>query len=157
MVPDPWAPVVKKVDYIPHHGVIRDDKQTTKFRIVYDASAKEGRPSLMNCIYAGLTFGQFIFDILVQFQLHQVALVADIEQAFLMISVAKDMDVLRFLWVDNIHVDLPNLQVLPFTRVVFGLACSPFLLNATLRYHLKYMSADREIVDKLQWHSMLMM
>ena len=61
-----------------------------------------------------------------------------------MVSVAKkDMDVLRFLWVDNIHADFPNLQVLRFTRVVFGVASSPFLLNATLRYHLeKYRSAD---------------
>ncbi|KAL5490750.1 hypothetical protein EMCRGX_G015929, partial [Ephydatia muelleri] len=152
VVPDPWAPVVEKVHYLPHHGVIRDDKQTTKLRIVYDASAKEGGPSLNDCLYAGPPFGQFIFDILVRFRLHQVALVADIEKAFLMVSVAKkDMDVLRFLWVDNIHADLPNLQVLRFTRVVFGVASSPFLLNATLRYHLEmYRSADREIVDKLE-------
>ena len=152
VVPDPWAPVVEKVHYLPHHGVIRDDKQTTKLRIVYDASAKEGGPSLNDCLYAGPPFGQFIFDILVRFRLHQVAMVADIEKAFLMVSVAKkDMDVLRFLWVDNIHADLPNLQVLRFTRVVFGVASSPFLLNATLRYHLEmYRSADREIVDKLE-------
>ena len=152
VVPDPWAPVVEKVHYLPHHGIIRDDKQTTKLRIVYDASAKEGGPSLNDCLYAGPPFGQFIFDILVRFRLHQVALVADIEKAFLMVSVAKkDMDVLRFLWVDNIHADLPNLQVLRFTRVVFGVASSPFLLNTTLRYHLeKYRSADREIVDKLE-------
>ncbi|KAL5497136.1 hypothetical protein EMCRGX_G013555 [Ephydatia muelleri] len=152
VVPDPWAPVVEKVHYLPHHGVIRDDKQTTKLRIVYDASAKEGGPSLNDFLYAGPPFGQFIFDILVRFRLHQVALVADIEKAFLMVSVAKkDMDVLRFLWVDNIHADLPNLQVLRFTRVVFGVASSPFLLNATLRYHLEmYRSADQEIVDKLE-------
>ena len=62
----------------------------------------------------------------------------------MMVSVAKkDRDVLRFLWFDNVHVDLPNLQVLQFTRVVFGVASSPFLLNTTLRYHLeKYRSSD---------------
>ena len=65
VVPDPWAPVVEKVHYISHHGVIRVDKQTTKLRIVYDASAKEGGPSLNDCLYARPLFGQFIFDILV--------------------------------------------------------------------------------------------
>lgn len=152
VVQDPWISVMEKVHYIPHHGVIRDDKQTTKLRIVYDASAKEDGPSLNDCLYAGPPFGQFIFDILVRFRLHQVALVADIEKAFLMVSVdKKDMDVLRFLWVDNVHADLPNLQVLRFTRVVFGVASSPFLLNATLRYHLeKYRSADPDIVDRLE-------
>ena len=61
----------------------RDDKQTTKLRIVYDASAKEGGPSLNDCLYAGPPFGQFIFNILVRFRLHQVALVADIEKGIL--------------------------------------------------------------------------
>ena len=152
VVQDPWTSVVEKLHYIPHHGVIRDDKQTTKLRIVYDASAKEDGPSLNDCLYAGPPFGQFIFDILVRFRLHQVALVADIEKAFLMISVdKKDIDVLRFLWVDNVHADLLNLQVLRFTRVVFGVASSPFLLNATLKYHLeKYRSADPETVDRLE-------
>ena len=76
-----------------------------------------------------------------------------------MVSVAKKyMDVLRFLWMDNIHADLPNLQVLQLTRVVFGVASSPFLLNATLRYHLeKCRSADQEMWINLNGHSMLMM
>ena len=29
--------------YIPHHAVIRQDKETSKLRIVYDASARAGR------------------------------------------------------------------------------------------------------------------
>ena len=32
--------------YLPHHGVFRHDKQTTKLRVVYDASAKTDGPSL---------------------------------------------------------------------------------------------------------------
>ena len=64
---DPWTSIGEKVHYIPHHGVVQDDKQTTKLRIVYDASAKGDGPSLNDCLYAGPPFGQFIFDILVRF------------------------------------------------------------------------------------------
>ena len=48
--------------YIPHHAVVREDKLTTKLRIVYDASARMNGPSLNDCLYAGSTFGQKILD-----------------------------------------------------------------------------------------------
>ena len=38
--------VTGKVHYIPHHPVIRRDKETSKVRIVYDASARKSGPSL---------------------------------------------------------------------------------------------------------------
>jgi len=75
----------------------------TKLGIVYDASAKSGGSSLNDCLYAGPKFGQSIMDILLRFRMHRIALAADIEKAFLMVSVAThEKDVLRFLWVDDI-------------------------------------------------------
>ena len=63
---------------------------------------------------------------------------ADIEKAFLMITVAEeDRDVLRFLWIEDIECETPRISVLHFARVVFGVASSPFLLHATIRHHIK--------------------
>lgn len=44
----------------------------------------------------------------------------------------KDRDVLRFVWVDDVSKEEPNLRAYRFTRVVFGVSSSPFLLNATV-------------------------
>ena len=130
---------VCKVHYVPHHEVIRVDKETTKLRVVYDASAKAQRttPSLNDCLYAGPPLSSLIYDILLMFRVHKVAISRDIEKAFLNISVdPTDRDYLRFLWVDDIGSKHPNLQVYRFARVAFGISSSPFLLNATIRHHL---------------------
>ena len=46
-----------RTHYLPHHGVIRQDKTTSKLRIVYDASARTAGPSLNDCLYRGPKFG----------------------------------------------------------------------------------------------------
>ena len=62
----------------------------------------------------------------------------DIEKAFLMVHMNEtDEDVLRFLWVDDIDRAEPTVITLSFTRVVFGLSSSPFLLNATIKHHIE--------------------
>ena len=87
-----------RIHYLPHHAVVRHDKDTTKVRVVYDASAKSHGPSLNDCLHVGPKFNQRIFDILLRFRAQKIALVADIEKAFLMIAVnEEDRDVLRFL------------------------------------------------------------
>ena len=136
--------------YLPHHAVVREDKLTTKLRIVYDASARSNGPSLNDCLYAGPTFGQNILDILLRFRLFQIAVTADIEKAFLMVSVAEvDCNALRFLWVDDITAQLPRLVVMCFTRVVFGVSASSFLLNTTIRKHVEgYRDGDHSFVEK---------
>ena len=51
---DPDIPIqVGDVHYLPHHPIVREDKQTTKVRIVYDAFAKFTDPALNDCLYAG--------------------------------------------------------------------------------------------------------
>ena len=138
VVPDSGANGGGKVHYLPHNAVIRRDKETTKLRVVYDASARSGDPSLNDCLYTRPKFNQNIFNILLRFRSYRIALTADIEKAFLMISInQRDRDALRFLWVDDIQQKEPRTVTLRFTRVVFGASSSPFLLNATLRHHFE--------------------
>ena len=123
-----------RLHYLPHHPVVRQDKDTTKLRIVYDASAKtrEG-PSLNSCLYTGPCLLPSTEDTLIRFRYHKIALLADVEKAFFMISVSPcDQDVLRFLWLDDILKNNPRTITYRFCRVVFGVTWSPFLLNATI-------------------------
>ncbi len=153
VVEDPDSSKSGMTHYLPHHAVIRKDKTTTKVRIVYDASAKAaGHPSLNDCLFRGPKFDQKILDILLRFRTHKIALTADIEKAFLMVSVSKkDRDVLRFLWIGDLTSDEPPVHVFRFTRVTFGVTSSPFLLNATIEHHLnKFSSSFPELVEQLK-------
>ena len=67
-----------------------------------------------------------------------------------MVSIAKvDRNVLRFLWVDDISKKEPEIVVLRFTRVVFGVSSSPFLLNVTVAHHIgQYETVDPVFVEQ---------
>ena len=66
-----------------------------------------------------------------------------------MVQVAKaDRDVLRFLWINDPTSEDPNIVVKHFNRVVFGVTCSPFLLNGTVRHHVSnYEVEDPQFVN----------
>ena len=70
LVEDSAGADIAGVHYLPHHVVIRQDKTTTKLRIVYDASAKTSGPSLNDCLNPGPKFDQKILDILNRFRVH---------------------------------------------------------------------------------------
>ena len=76
--------------------------------------------------------------------------VGDIEKALLMVSVQeKDRDSLRFLWTTDPNSDQFAPIPFRFTRVVFGVTSSPFLLNATINHHVEtFRKTDQTFVDK---------
>ena len=79
-----------------------------------------------------------------------IALAGDIERAILMVSVKlEDQNCLKFLWVGDINDDVPEVALLKFTHIDFGLRASPFLLNTTINHHIgMYKPVDPEFVDK---------
>ena len=123
--------------YIIYRAVVRDERETTKVRVVFDASAKyKGFPSLNELLDPGPCLLPHLFDILIRFRWGKIALISDVKQAFLQIQIdTEHRDFLRFLWYDDIRTDFPP-SVLRFTRLVFGLTSGPSILNATVKFHL---------------------
>ncbi|GFX99057.1 integrase catalytic domain-containing protein [Trichonephila clavipes] len=122
--------------YLPHHAVIRSDKTTSHIRIVFDGSAHEdGQSSLNQSLYTGPNLHPNILELLLCFRKSPVAFTADVKSAFLQIELDfRDRDFTRFFWTDNLNKEP---YVLNFTRVLFGLRPSPYLLAATLKHHFK--------------------
>lgn len=121
--------VIEKIDnstndeakhYIPHHADITPQKTTTKLRIVYDASAKasSGCSSLNECLYRGPVMFHNLCGMLMRFRLHRIALVADIEKAFLQVRLQIDQrNVTRFLWLKD--KDNPSTPCEQHSRIPF--------------------------------------
>ena len=122
------------VHYSPHRAVLRDAKETSKVRPVFDCSAKFGGPSLNDCLYTGPNLLCTIFDIMLRFRTNNIAIISDIKQAFLNVGVHPDhVDYLRFLWFDLDDGD--DVIMYRFRRVLFGSTSSPFLLQGTIHHH----------------------
>ncbi|XP_057302743.1 uncharacterized protein LOC130636909 [Hydractinia symbiolongicarpus] len=128
--------VKRQVHYLPHRPVIREDKPSTKVRMVFDASSQSvGLSSLKDVL----------------------AFITDIEKAFLEISLhSTDRDFVRFIW----FKDLPNLSeqnietaeigIYRLSRVLYGVSPSSFLLSATLIKHAEsFNHVDPLFVQKL--------
>ena len=138
---------VGKLHYLPHHGVIKEDKSTSKLRVVYDASSNS--PSLNDCLEKGPCLLPLLVDILIRFGAYKVAVASDIKQAFLNVSVNEnERNFLRFLWFDDVTSNAPNVVAYRYTRVIFGMNSSQFLLSAAIMKHLQqYEECDPDFVE----------
>ena len=139
-----------QVHHLPHRPVIRNDKQTTKIRAVFDASCKVSGPSLNECFYSGPKLSVKIFDILLRFRLNKIWVPADIKQSFLNVGIAtQHRGYLRFSWY-GLQAEHEHVVIYRFLRVVFGITSSSFLLNGTVRHRLsKYLEKESGIVEQI--------
>ncbi|XP_068692649.1 uncharacterized protein [Montipora foliosa] len=120
------SPPVGKEFYIPHKAVVREAAESTKLRIVYDASARESEksPSLSEYLEAGPPLQNKLWAVLVRVRFQPVALTGDMKQAFLQVRIREeDRDALRFHWISDLETR--RVEVLRFTRALFGLARNP--------------------------------
>lgn len=135
--------------YLPHKAVLREDKATSKTRIVFDGSAKDGEGvSLNDCLLKGPAGKQDLLKILVNFRWEQVAFSGDVRRMFLCIGVQeRDRDHLRFLWREKKSGELVTYR---FRNVTFGLRDAPFVAQEVFKIHAeKYKDRYPEAVDVL--------
>ena len=111
------------VHCLPHRAVVRQNRDTTKVRIVFDAAAHvDNEPSLNDVLYSGPCMLPLLHDILIRFQIGKIGIVADVQQAFLQIEIDENhRDFLRFIWFDNFLSDNPSYVLLCFASFRFNL------------------------------------
>ena len=126
-----------RVVYLPHKEVVKEDRSTAKLRIVFDASVKyKDTMSLNDVLYKGPCLNADLYSLLLKFRVHPIVLTADIEKAYLQININEEhRDYLRFLWYRNLKEE--SIIRYRFTRVIFGVTSSQFLLNGTVQTHAK--------------------
>ena len=80
---------------------------------------------------------------------HPVAITGDLQKAFLQVRIREDdRDALRFYWRPGEQAEL---QTLRFTRALFGLAPSPFLLGGVIEHHLEsWESRKPDVVPEIR-------
>ena len=118
--------------YLPHRPVVRRDKETTKVRPVFDASAHErGGLSLNDYLHTGPSLLCQICDIIIRACFKKIIVIADIRQAFLNIEINQQhKDLLRFLPVNRENPS--EIRKYRFNRGCFGVTCLLFILSATI-------------------------
>ncbi|XP_032238372.1 uncharacterized protein LOC116618592 [Nematostella vectensis] len=123
-----------RIFYMPHKPVVRANAQTTKVRMVYDASCKPHplANSVNECMHTGPPLQPLMWDIMIRARMAPHLILGDLEKAFLQIAIKEeDRGAFRFLF--NIN---DKEQHFRFARVPFGAEASPFMLGATIHHHL---------------------
>ena len=119
---------------------------------MYDASARAyaGAPSLNECLNPGPPLQNKLWSVLVRSRSHPVAVTGDVKQTFLQVRIKEqDRDSLRFHWLKN--PSSQTVETLRFTRALFGLTSSPFLLGGVIQHLLESCRQDYpDIVSEIE-------
>jgi len=117
--------------YLPHHAILKEESETTKLRVVFDASAKtESGISLNDVQMLGPTIQQNLFNILIRFREHRYAITADISKMYRQIRVIPEQCTLqRILWRFSPEQEIRTYEL---QTVTYGEACSAFLAIRSL-------------------------
>jgi hypothetical protein len=124
--------IPKNSVYLPFHAVVREDKETTRVRIVFNASsAGTNGVTLNDALLVGPTLQEDLRDILLRWRTHKIAYVADIVKMYRQIEVDEaDRDYQRIVWRSDAQKPIEDYRLI---SVTFGTACAPYLAIKTLR------------------------
>lgn len=135
--------------FLPHHPVIRESSESTRLRVVYDASARSTSGLSINDLQlVGPTIQDSLFNILVRFRQHKFILSGDIEKMFRQVLLREeDRNLQLILWRDN---ETEPLRILRLNTVTYGFSSASFLTTRCI-WQLGEESFDnrtKEIIQK---------
>ncbi|EGT56869.1 hypothetical protein CAEBREN_25289 [Caenorhabditis brenneri] len=133
--------------FLPHQFVYNSSSNTTKFRVVFDASSKiRGGISLNNALHQGPSLTPNLIGILLRTRQGHYILIGDIEKAFHMVEVnEQDRDALH-----EGFRNMENVIIMRFKRLPFGVNCSPFLLSMAIVHGIQQTDAPKELVEAVE-------
>ena len=113
----------EKAFYFPHFGVVREDRATTKLRIVMDAAAEFGGRSFNDSVLAGPNLINDLPTVLLRFRRAPYTIGADVKEMFLQCRLPpEDRKYHRFLWKKKPDDPVVEIELLCH---VFGVRGSP--------------------------------
>ncbi|GFW62734.1 integrase catalytic domain-containing protein [Trichonephila clavipes] len=117
--------------YMPHHGVLRPEKSTTKLRVVFNATNPTSNGLSLNSIqYNGGLAQNDLFTIMIKFKEHPYAFTADVKMMYRMILIHESQQpLLRILWKESPEDPVKTFEM---KTVTYGTESAPFLTTRTL-------------------------
>ena len=119
------SPNTYSVFYLPHHGVIKLDSETTRLRVVFNGSSPttSGR-SINDLMHTGANLLLNITDVLLWIRQHKFIFATDVTKMYRQVKVHEDdQDLQRVLWIDENNKEVPY----KLTTVTYGTKAAPFL------------------------------
>ena len=121
-----------RVNYLPHHGVVKENKPG-KLRVCFNCASKHKGKCLNDRCYQGPDLLNRLLDVFLRFCQHDIGIQADISAMYNQIALPKeDWDCFRFLWFDE-NGDLMHCRM---KRHLFGAifcsASSTYALRRTI-------------------------
>ena len=137
--------------FIPHMGVFRMDKETTKCRVVYLSNLfqpESGKRTVSHnmAMHSGPNLNQKLSAALLQLRFDENLLIYDLKKAFNQIAL-RDVDANRLLCVWFRNVDKNDFSIVGYrnVRLPFGIRCAPTMLLLGL---FKILVIDTQLDDE---------
>ncbi|GFT34291.1 integrase catalytic domain-containing protein [Trichonephila clavipes] len=117
--------------YIPHHGVLRPEKLTTKLRIVFNGSFPTTTGISLNDILLKGEVKEDVFETISRFRRHKFAFTTDIQKMYRQKLINPDQqDLQRIIWKHGLDAKILTYRLKTATC---GLSNAPFLAIRTLQ------------------------
>ncbi|KYN06860.1 PREDICTED: uncharacterized protein LOC108782681 [Cyphomyrmex costatus] len=119
--------------YLPHHGVFKGAKQSSKIRVVFDASSKSDTGlSLNDVLRIGPVVQQDLMSIVMRFRTFVHALIADIIKMYRQVLIHPSQTSLqRILWRSDSKANIKTYELM---TVTYGTSSASFLITRCIKH-----------------------